>query len=64
MQIPEMPTMEVYESADNIGKIEKSRCNPLNFGDIFLEDLRKYREDKLATMDLKAFFHFEYQRIT
>jgi hypothetical protein len=51
--------------ADNIGKIEKSRCNPLNFGDIFLEDLRKYREDKLATMDLKAFFHFgKYQRIT
>ena len=26
------------------------------YGDIFLEDLKKFREDKLATLDLKALF--------
>ena len=26
------------------------------FGDIFLEDLRKYREDKLATLDMRGIF--------
>jgi hypothetical protein len=39
-------------------KIKKSRRNPLYFGDINLEDLRKYREDKLATMGLEGVFHF------
>jgi uncharacterized protein (TIGR00290 family) len=37
-------------------KKKKSRRNPLYFGDINLEDLRKYREDKLATMGLEGVF--------
>nr|WP_314839930.1 diphthine--ammonia ligase [uncultured Flavobacterium sp.] len=58
MQIPEMPTMEAYEEAMKITLqkyIEQGITHSI-FGDIFLEDLRKYREDKLAEMELKGVF--------
>ncbi len=49
---------EEYES--NMGKMlakyKHAGITSVVFGDIFLEDLRKYREDKLATLDLKGIF--------
>ena len=58
MQIPEMPTMKVYESVMQL-TLEKLKSQGLThsiFGDIFLEDLRKYREEKLAQMGFKGVF--------
>lgn len=56
--IPEMPTMEDY---DRIMKTELEYAEQQGvthsiFGDIFLEDLRKYREDKLSEVGLKGVF--------
>lgn len=58
MQVPEMPTMEVYEEVmtATLNKLKGQGITHSVFGDIFLEDLRKYREDKLATMDFKGLF--------
>ncbi len=58
IQIPEMPTMEAYENAmkNTLQKCIKQGITHSIFGDIFLEDLRKYREDKLAEMELKGVF--------
>jgi uncharacterized protein (TIGR00290 family) len=47
-----------YES--NMGqalqKYKEAGVSSVVFGDIFLEDLRKYREDRLATLDLQGIF--------
>lgn len=58
MQIPEMPTMEVYEKVmeEKLQKLKNLGVTHSIFGDIFLEDLRKYREDKLAEIGFKAVF--------
>jgi uncharacterized protein (TIGR00290 family) len=58
MQIPEMPTMEVYENVvtETLIELKKQGITHSVFGDIFLEDLRKYREDQLAKLDFKAVF--------
>lgn len=58
MQIPEMPTMEVYEDVmhKTLEKLKKRGITHSVFGDIFLEDLRKYREDKLAIMGFEGVF--------
>lgn len=58
MQIPEMPTMEVYENVmqETLEKLKQKGITHSIFGDIFLEDLRKYREDKLATMGFEGVF--------
>ena len=58
MQIPEMPTMEVYESVmrETLSKLKKQGITNSIFGDIFLEDLRKYREDKLAEIGFNGIF--------
>ncbi|GIZ08470.1 diphthine--ammonia ligase [Flavobacterium sp. UMI-01] len=58
MKIPEMPTMEVYEKvmSETLDKLKKQGITHSVFGDIFLEDLRKYREDKLATMGFTGVF--------
>ncbi|GEL11860.1 MJ0570-related uncharacterized domain-containing protein [Flavobacterium glycines] len=58
MQIPEMPTMEVYENVmqQTLEKLKKKGITHSVFGDIFLEDLRKYREDKLATLGFEGVF--------
>jgi len=39
-----------------LGKYKKAGISSVVFGDIFLEDLRKYREDKLATLNMRALF--------
>jgi uncharacterized protein (TIGR00290 family) len=49
---------EEYESqmAAILAKYKQAGVNNVAFGDIFLEDLRKYREDKLAQLDMFALF--------
>ena len=58
MEIPEMPSMEDYEIVmrETLTKFKIKGVNHSIFGDIFLEDLRKYREDKLAEMGFEAIF--------
>lgn len=56
--LPQVPTMESYELAlrSQLEERIKEGDSISIFGDIFLEDLRKYREDKLAEIGLKAHF--------
>jgi uncharacterized protein (TIGR00290 family) len=58
LQMPEMPTMEVYESIMEaaLKDLKSKGATASIFGDIFLEDLRKYREDKLKMLHLKGVF--------
>jgi uncharacterized protein (TIGR00290 family) len=58
MQIPEMPTMESYEKiiAITLTELKNKGATASVFGDIFLEDLRKYREAKLSEINLKGIF--------
>jgi uncharacterized protein (TIGR00290 family) len=58
MQIPEMPTMEVYEEVmtKTLAKLKDQGVKYSIFGDIFLEDLRKYREDKLIDIGFEGVF--------
>lgn len=56
--LPEVPTMESYELAlrSQLQERIKQGDTISIFGDIFLEDLRKYREDNLTGIGLKAHF--------
>jgi uncharacterized protein (TIGR00290 family) len=56
--IPEMPTMEVYEKVmnDTLTKLRSVGNTHSIFGDIFLADLRQYREEKLELMGFKGHF--------
>ena len=58
MEIPEMPTMEVYEEVmtQTLTQLKSEGVDYSIFGDIFLEDLRKYREEKLETIGFKGIF--------
>jgi uncharacterized protein (TIGR00290 family) len=58
LELPEMPSMEVYaEVVGNAMKEFKAQGIVYSiFGDIFLEDLRKYREEQLALVGIKAVF--------
>lgn len=58
MEIPDMPSMEVYEETmrDTLSKLKKEGITSSIFGDIFLEDLRAYRESKLAELGMKGVF--------
>jgi uncharacterized protein (TIGR00290 family) len=58
MQIPEMPTMEVYENVmtETLTELKNQGITHSVFGDIFLEDLRKYREDQLAGIGFEGVF--------
>lgn len=58
MEVPDMPSMEVYEQTmrNTLAKIKEEGITTSIFGDIFLEDLRTYRENKLAELDLKGVF--------
>jgi uncharacterized protein (TIGR00290 family) len=51
-------TNEEYEASMGkvLAKYKKAGITSVAFGDIFLEDLRQYREEKLAQMDLKGIF--------
>lgn len=58
LEIPEMPTMEVYEDVmtKTLTKLKEQGISHSVFGDIFLEDLRKYREDQLAKLGFEGVF--------
>jgi len=49
---------EEYESnmAKVLAKYQNSGVSSVVFGDIFLEDLRKYREDMLGSVNMRAIF--------
>lgn len=58
MEIPEMPSMEIYEDIMKV-TLDNFRSQGATysvFGDIFLEDLRKYREDKLNQIGFEGVF--------
>jgi uncharacterized protein (TIGR00290 family) len=58
IRLGEMPDMETYDNAMRM-HLEKFKVEGIThaiFGDIFLEDLRRYRESKLAEIGLKAIF--------
>ncbi|MDD4602982.1 MAG: diphthine--ammonia ligase [Bacteroidales bacterium] len=58
VQIPEMPSMQVYDNTMAAALLDlKNRGTTASiFGDIFLEDLRRYREDKLSEFGLRGIF--------
>ncbi len=56
--VPENADMETYNKTmqNSIQKFIDQDIKTFAFGDIFLEDLRKYREEQLAKIDAKAIF--------
>lgn len=58
IELPEMPSMEVYEQkmTDMVTRLKDDGFTHSAFGDIFLEDLKAYRENQLAKVGLKAVF--------
>lgn len=58
MELPKEPTMEEYREimSKTMSKIKDKGITHSVFGDIFLEDLRKYREDQLEPVGIKGIF--------
>lgn len=58
IELPEEPTMEVYnnEMERVVTKLEREGYSHCGFGDIFLEDLRSYREEQLKQFNIKCCF--------
>ena len=58
VEFSESPTMEEYEATmeKTLEKLKENGNTHSIFGDIFLEDLRKYREDKLKTQNFEGVF--------
>ncbi|MFD1615254.1 Dph6-related ATP pyrophosphatase [Gelatiniphilus marinus] len=58
IELPEMPSMEVYEQKmlETVTRLKKAGFTHSAFGDIFLEDLKTYREKQLAKQNLKTIF--------
>ncbi|MEO6734702.1 MAG: diphthine--ammonia ligase [Ferruginibacter sp.] len=58
IELPEHPGMTEYETllAAKINELKQEGFGYTIFGDIFLEDLRQYREDKLNQVGISALF--------
>ncbi len=58
MELPQEPSMEEYQAIMNktMGEIQTLGVTHSIFGDIFLEDLRKYREEQLNKIGIQAVF--------
>lgn len=58
MMMPDMPTMGAYNKMmeETLTEFKIQNINTSIFGDIFLEDLRKYREERLARLDFQGLF--------
>lgn len=58
IELPEMPNMETYENkmTETISRLKNEGFTHSAFGDIFLEDLKNYRETQLKKQHLKAVF--------
>jgi len=58
IELPEMPSMEVYEQKmlETVLNLKNRDFTHSAFGDIFLEDLKIYREKQLASHAIKTVF--------
>lgn len=58
VELPEMPGMQEYEAAvkEKHRQLKSAGYTHGVYGDIFLEDLKQYREDLLAADDLQGLF--------
>jgi uncharacterized protein (TIGR00290 family) len=58
MELPKEPSMEEYREimSKTMNEIQSQGVTHSIFGDIFLEDLRKYREDQLQSIGMEAVF--------
>jgi len=58
IELPEEPSMAAYETAliDKVNWIKKQGITHSIFGDIFLDDLKIYREQKLASVGIECVF--------
>ncbi len=58
VRLPDTPTMDAYERAmrETFGQLRDEGATVSIFGDIFLEDLRVYREQQLIKSGLQAVF--------
>lgn len=58
IELPEAPTMEDYDRImkDCVQNLKSEGFSNCGFGDIFLEDLRTYREGQLNPMGIKSHF--------
>ncbi|MBK1898229.1 Dph6-related ATP pyrophosphatase [Chryseobacterium paridis] len=58
MEIPKEPSMEQYSDImeKTMAGLQSQGISHSIFGDIFLEDLRKYREDQLRAIGMEAVF--------
>lgn len=58
IMLPESPSMEDYEKimSGTMSELKNEGIETSIFGDIFLEDLRKYREDKLKEIGMTGHF--------
>lgn len=58
IELPEEPTMEVYanEMKRIVTRLQLEGYSHCGFGDIFLEDLRAYREGQLKPFNIKCCF--------
>ncbi|QQV02065.1 MULTISPECIES: diphthine--ammonia ligase [Chryseobacterium] len=58
LELPKDPSMEEYQELMNstMNKIKSQGVTHSIFGDIFLEDLRKYREEQLQFIGMEAVF--------
>ncbi|WP_254244819.1 diphthine--ammonia ligase [Hymenobacter sp. BRD67] len=58
LRLPEMPSMEEYDHAllATLGGLRAQGVAAAIYGDIFLEDLRAYREQQLARVPLRGEF--------
>ncbi|WP_247231411.1 diphthine--ammonia ligase [Telluribacter sp. SYSU D00476] len=56
--LPEMPSMEVYNQVvgERLAELKSRGIDYSVYGDIFLEDLRAYREEQLAQVPMQAVF--------
>ncbi len=58
VELPEQPGMQEYELAmsEKVSGLKNEGYTHAIFGDIFLEDLKKYREEKLGSLDIQTVF--------
>ena len=58
LELPEQPSMEEYNSimTNEILRLKALGYEYTGFGDIFLEDIRQYREEMLSPMGIKPVF--------
>lgn len=58
VELPEHPSNTTYEMlmGEKVKQLKEGGFEYAAFGDIFLEDLKKYREQQLAPLDIKTIF--------